>query len=60
MGSWLRVSQNNFSMWPRDRSHDVLLWMLSALVQKNLPEDKLKSSRLVALAMEITEESCID
>ena len=36
------------------------LWLLSALVQKNLPEAKLKSYGLTALTEEISRPSSID
>ena len=48
-------------MWPTDQSCTILarMCLLSALVQKNLPEPKLKSYGL-ALAEEISRKPGID
>lgn len=57
MKAWLKMfPEKNFSLWPRDCSCDIwqIMWLLFALVQKRLPDAKLKSVGLMVLAEEIS------
>ena len=57
------LSEKNVSLWPRDSSCDILMkngTSFSSCPKKNMPEAKLKSYGLVALAKEMSKQPSID
>ena len=57
-----KVSEKNFSMWPRDCSCDILVKNVAALCSclKNLSEAKGKRLKLIALTKEISKQAGLD
>ena len=56
------ISEENFSMLPRDSSSDILVKNVAAFCPcpKSLPEAKVKRFRLIALTKKVSKRSGID